>query len=359
MNDIVFLVAILVSFSPSLGCDRCQLTPMDVRGAARQSAGLQADDLRELRHRYIKAISKARAWLDDLHVDPSDLRVVGIKGKKKLVEQLDAYYRLWKVAPERDRPALLSRIQRVVSVTYDDRYHDMLTISDRWFKQDATSYLRAAVLMERLGLDTTRYRHEIQRAHRRLNRHMSRRGPNQRRIFHWYYRHFGLTEPFDLSKALEEGIIEGRRNPGQMHLFDVYALTHEVFALYEYGDRLEVDPFDVSSKRYLRKTLKILVGKYLKRKDPDIIGELVACLHYLRMRDLPAYRTGLLFLLESQNEDGSWGRYARQRKRLGGYVKQGYLLHTTLVAIGALTAVFDRPMPSVPDEQCSQSVGFP
>jgi hypothetical protein len=31
--------------------------------------------------------------------------------------------------------------------------------------------------------------------------------------------------------------------------------------------------------------------------------------------------------------------------RLGDYVRQGYQLHTTLVAILALTAVFEEPMP--------------
>src|SRR6266446_5234079 len=45
---------------------------------------------------YLEAMRRARAWLDALHVDPLELRGKGIKGKKKLVEQLEAYYRLWR-----------------------------------------------------------------------------------------------------------------------------------------------------------------------------------------------------------------------------------------------------------------------
>lgn len=100
-------------------------------------------------------------WMDNLTVDPLELRGAGIKGKKKLVEQLESYYRLWQVATDDEKVKLIVRIRQVVAITYQDRYHDMATVSDLWFKQDATSYLRAAVLMERLGLDTRQYREEI------------------------------------------------------------------------------------------------------------------------------------------------------------------------------------------------------
>jgi hypothetical protein len=290
----------------------------------------------------------ARLWLDELDVDPIELRRVGIKGKKKLVEQLDSYYRLWQVATEEEKTMLLDRIRRVVAITYEDRYHDMATINDLWFKQDATSYLRAAVLMERLGLDTARYRKEIKKIHGRLNDHMEKRGPHQRRVFHWYYEHFGLAEPFPLNAALDAGVIARRLDPAKMTSDDVYALTHEVYAVYEYGDRRDVDPFDAPSKTYLRTTVEALVGRYRARGDPDLAGELVECLHYLRMRDSPAYAEGVRFLLDSQNMDGSWGTYEREMKRFGKYVDHGFRLHTTLVAIGALTSVFERPMPPTP-----------
>ena len=59
------------------------------------------------------------------------------------------------------KPALIARIEELARPTRGDRYHDMLTVDDREFKEDATSYLRAALLLDRLGLDTTLYRKEI------------------------------------------------------------------------------------------------------------------------------------------------------------------------------------------------------
>jgi hypothetical protein len=301
--------------------------------------------LEALRPDYNSAMARARTWLDGLRVDPFELRGVGIKGKKKLVEQLDAYYRLWQVAPPEESAELLARVREVVAVTYEDRYHDMAAISDRWFKQDATSYLRAAVLMERLGLDTDRYRDEIEKIHGRLNDHMVTRGPFQRRVFHWYYAHFGLAEPFPLEHALEAGVIARRLDPTEMTNLEVYALTHEVYALYEYGDRLDVGAFDDASRVYLRTTIGELMQRYIARADADLAGELLECLHYLRMQDSPTYADAVRFLLASQNSNGSWGTYVRQEERLGEYVNHGFRLHTTLVAIGALTAVFDKDVP--------------
>ncbi|MFH0899200.1 MAG: hypothetical protein V2A73_01085 [Pseudomonadota bacterium] len=332
----------------SLGCSRCSCAGRVPSGGASPAGGIVLpESLQSLEPHYRAAMARARAWLDNLHVDPLELRAVHIKGKKKLVEQLDSYYRLWQVAPQPEKAELLERIRQVVAITFEDRYHDMATISDRWFKQDATSYLRAAVLMERLGLDTTRYREEIRKIHGRLNGHMERRGPHQRRVFHWYYAHFGLAEPFPLDGALEAGVIAQRLDPAKMTNNDVYSLTHEVYAVYEYGDQRDVDPFDTASKAYLRTTIGSLIHRYKAKSDPDLAGELVECLHYLRMQDSPAYLDGVHFLLSSQNQDGSWGSYAHHTERLGKYVNHGFRLHTTLVAIGALTAIFERPMTAV------------
>ncbi len=293
---------------------------------------------------YEQSIRRAQAWLDTLHVDPGELRAHGIKGKKKLVELLDAYYELWKVAGPQDREVLLARIREVVQVTYEPAYHDMLTISDEWFKQDATSYLRAAVLMERIGLDTSMYRAEIARIHDRLDAHMRERGPHQREVFHWYYRNFGLSEPFPLEEARNEGVIAHRKDPAVMSAPEVYELTHEIYAPFEYGDKRDVSPFDGSERRYLRDALDRLLRRYLAVKDPDLVAELLECEHYLKMDDGPASREAVTYLLGSQNQDGSWGSYPRQRRVLGDYVKQGFELHTTMVVIGALAVEFERPV---------------
>lgn len=303
------------------------------------------DFLTQHRPRYLAAMQAAHRWLDGVKVDPAELRTKGIKGKKKLAEQLDAYRRLWRVAAPAEKAGLLARAKEVAAVTDTDGYHDMGTLSDEHFKQDATSYLRVAVLLERLGFDDTRYRAEIKKIHGRLDGQMERRGPHQQRVFHWYYENFGLTEPFPLAEALQKGVVAQRVDPATLTSAQAYELTHEVYALYEYGDRLDIDPFSAEDKAYLKDVLAVLTDRLISAHDPDLLGEVVECMHYLRFQHEPAYLAGVKVLLESQNPDGSWGHYPAQRKHLGDYVKQGFELHTTLVAIGALTAVFDEPMP--------------
>jgi hypothetical protein len=286
-------------------------------------------------------MGRARAFLDALEVDPIALRAKGIKGKKKLVEALDAYRRLLLVAPPEARPALLARVRELARPTTEDRYHDMAIIDDREFREDATSYLRAAVLLDAMGLDLRRYRAGIAAVKPRLDQHLRARGPHQRRAFHGYYRRLGLEEPFALEGALERGFIAAKADPDQLSRIDVYALTHEVFAAYDFGDDLDGEPFADPARSYLRGALPRLLSIWRDRRDPDLVAELVTCVRYLRFTGDPSYVEALGYLLDGQNADGSWGSYEDARARLGDLVKQAFYLHTTMVAIEALGLGFE------------------
>jgi hypothetical protein len=298
------------------------------------------------RARYDQAIRRARAFLDGLEVDPAKLRAAGLKGKKKLVEALDAYAVLLRIAAPADQAAILARVEDLARPTREDGYHDLGTIGERELHEDATSYLRAAFLLDRMGIDVRRYREEIARVKGRLDRHLRTRGPHQRRAFHDYYRHFGLAEPFPLEGALAEGLVARRADPDAMSRLDAYALTHEVFAAYSFGDglwqgeALDEEPFDDGARLYLRGALPRLLQAARGRRDADLVAEICTCLRYLRFTGDPVYAEALGYLLDAQNADGSWGSYAAARARLGDLVKQGYHLHTTMVAVEALALAF-------------------
>ena len=281
-----------------------------------------------------KAVFRAVIWLNDTPVDPLDLRAHGVKGKKKLAELLDSYRRcLDAISDAGSKAEIRAQIKKAAAVTYDARYHDMGTISDLWFKQDSTSYLRVAYLLDQLGLDTTLYREEIGKVLPRLNAHMASRGADQQRTFHNYYRHFKLTEPFPLESALAKGYIAARTDCRAMAAPDVYNFTHEVFALYEFGDRLDARPFTDEDQRYLREQLGALIKRFVREGNIDLVAELVTCEQYARLCQSPEYQDGVEFVLNGQNADGSWGRYENERQWMGDYVRQGLYLHTTMVAL--------------------------
>ncbi len=291
--------------------------------------------------RAMLAIQKAWNWLDRLEVNPIELRQFGVKGKKKLAEQLDAYLWLHDIASAAARPRLMQRIRTITAITANPDYHDMLAVDDLVFKQDATSYLRVARLMDELKLDTTLYRREIQKCVARLNAHMPTRGVNQRMAFDEYYRHFNLPEPFPLAGAFETGLIKARTDPLTMiGNHKAYDLTHEIFVPYEFGRKRDADFFSPEDKHYLRATLAVLTEAGMHRDDPDITAELNSCMSYLQQTDTPIYRSSLEYLLNTQRPQGAWGNYEHMRPYYGRYVEHGFYLHTTLVVMDALISAF-------------------
>ncbi|MEI6297741.1 MAG: FeoB small GTPase domain-containing protein, partial [bacterium] len=216
-------------------------------------------------------------------------------------------------------------------------YHDMLRVNDQQFKEDSTSYLRVAFLMDRFGLDTKLYRQEIIKVLPRLNTQMKYRGSDQRMAFHLYYKHFGLEEPFPLQAAYQTGVISSRHTPAwfKQNKMEMYNLTHEIFVPYEFGEKLDVDFFSEPDKAYLRPLLADLTAYGIGLDDADITAELTSCLRYLHFTSLPVYQESLQYLLKSQRPDGKWGNYERHRGFYGDYVNQAFYLHTTLVVVDA------------------------
>jgi hypothetical protein len=296
--------------------------------------------LAENREHYRAALARARQWVENLEVNPLKLREAGMKGKKKLTELLDTYRQLYLAVPAEEKPALMKRIQAVAEITYRPEYHDLLKVSDEQFKQDSTSYLRAAYLLDKLGLDTKLYRAEIRKIQSRLDSQMKERGSHQQMAFAWYYRYFGLAEPFPLAEGYKQGVIYSRRDPYQYSKAEIYQLTHEIFVPYEFGDKPDADFFNADDQAYLRRALDRHATFALMLHDPDMTGELVMGMNYLRFTDLPIYRDALNYLLQSQRPNGSWGNYEDLRAKYGDTIDQNLYLHTTMVTLEALSGAF-------------------
>jgi hypothetical protein len=83
----------------------------------------------------------------------------------------------------------------------------------------------------------------------------------------------------------------------------------------------------------------LLTDRYIAHKNADLVAELVSCMRYLRFVESPSYRRGL----SCQNPDGSWGDRERNRRRHGPWGLHHVILHTTVVALDALTIGFHEP----------------
>jgi hypothetical protein len=295
------------------------------------------------RPRYLEVRDRAISFLGSLSVDPVALRREGRKGKKKLVELLDAYAALHRHAKGARRRELAERFRQAARFTELPEYHDLGTAGERQLRQDATSYLRACYLMDRMGLDTAGYRERIRAVKARLDAHMAGRGPHQRMAFRWYYDHFKLALPPVLKVPIKNTLLARRPNPYRISVDHAYGLTHEIFVPYDYGATLAANPFSADERAYLRRALQVLTTVHIARRNVDLVGELLASLRYLGQSDLDVFRDGLRFLLASQRPNGAVGDYERLRDRRGDRLELDLYLHTTSVAMDILPLAFEGP----------------
>jgi len=302
-----------------------------------------AQFIKKNRPKYDTVIKKVEAYLDTFSIDPMALRKQGTKGRKKLVELLDAYVALHRHAKGQRKALMLERFRKAAAVTGRADYHDMATVGDRQFKQDATSYMRACYLMDKMGMDTGTYKAEIRKIQPRLDAHMSIRGPHQRMVFKYYYQYFNMSLPAKLQEPFADTITARRLNPYLLSLNQVYDLTHEVFVPFDYGGKLDSSYFSRQDRAYVKRALEVTTTVYLRGRNVDIVGELLASLRFLGATDLAVYRDGLAFLLASQRPNGSFGSYEHLRARRGDRLELDLYLHTTSVAMDILPLAFDGP----------------
>ena len=290
------------------------------------------------------AIRRAMRWMTTIDVDPVRLRrEKGMKGIKHLVEYLDSHLLAyqWSDDPETVRIAR-ERILDSLRVTDEDAYHNLASVDARRFRQDSMSYLRACWIAEQLGKDTSRYRLEINRILPKLHAHLSTRGVDQRMGFALLFSQLDLPRPETEEQIYPESLI-ARHAPTSYYFSSPdrpYDITHEVFAMTGHGAR--PFPFPAAEdERYAKRTVKELLRHHVRETNLDLAAEFLVTVVQLGEADSAIARQAREFIFRGQNEDGSFGSYAREgavmRRRNPRYdVRIGGNLHTTMVCIWAL-----------------------
>eukprot|EP01044_Picomonas_judraskeda_P023296 COSAG03_NODE_6067_length_1121_cov_0.828767_1_plen_252_part_00 len=221
--------------------------------------GRMPDEPRAL---YESSRRAALTWLYGVDVDATALMAHRIKGKKKLAEALGGYALFRRHADETEQRRIDERVRQLMAMPGNRgaMYHDLgsVRIDDTTFKQNSMSYLRVLWLLQQLGHETAEYLDEVRSIKPRLDAHLHHRGPWQRAMFREYYQRFGLAWPSSLAVGTDGGIEPEVRGQLGVDAYDRnkgYALTHEVFVAFDYGDAPTQSRFSSKDLCYLSRIL--------------------------------------------------------------------------------------------------------
>jgi hypothetical protein len=90
-----------------------------------------------------------------------------------------------------------------------------------------------------------------------------------------------------------------------------YDVTHEVFAISNFGDRDPRQYLLDDELEFLKKILSEGVSRYMEKDQVDILAELIVCAKMIGYRDFNGFDAAVQHILDSQKEDGSFGTIER------------------------------------------------
>lgn len=318
----------------------------------RRSASLPSQEI----PRVIQAVERARGFLKALEpkIDPVALRnQQQMKGVKFYVEYLNAWRNIHELSDEAGRNSIRDFLEPVAARTDKAAFHKLARVPDDRFDQDIISYLNACVLHKYFGFDTTRFDREIEDTVPRIlsSEHLARRGVDNTMALVYRLRQLGYSGGPSFCEIWNRPNCVTRLHPALAQRnfknyhgrYPVYAMTHEIFYLTEYGQT----PMQCVGEQdlvYIRRMHSRLIPLFIDLKDHDAVAELVMCLNYLQFTDLPEYIVGYRHLLDHQNDDGSWGDEMHIAENSRDLLKAnprylldvGQYLHTTQVTLDAL-----------------------
>ncbi|MCL7764786.1 hypothetical protein MPF19_15285 [Polaribacter sp. Z014] len=129
--------------------------------------------------------------------------------------------------------------------------------------------------------------------------------------------------------------------PNLIHIrdIDVYALTHILFHLTDFGNK-NIDHLLEDKKDKTAEHIGNLMIKYALKEDWDLLAELLICCHNLNYRNHPLFIECWQKLLNAQNKKGDFtSRYIQEKLKKGEMVNDKDVFdvnyHPTLVGLFA------------------------
>ena len=123
------------------------------------------------------------------------------------------------------------------------------------------------------------YRHHLRAMKPRLDATLHKLGPWVQVVFGTYYDASELEKLPTLPAApLQQGLIAQRLLLQHYDRIHTYHLTHEIFAVFEYGFRQTQNVFTPPDLAYLHDVLPTLLKRAQNEHNADLLAELFSCM---------------------------------------------------------------------------------
>jgi len=288
---------------------------------------------------YSETRKKTVNWINHHKLDLAYIRKKKLGEKKFLAEFLGLHWKLYKSTHDKAiKKALKLRVEPYYNSIQESAYHNMESLDDKLFKKNSMSYLRVMWLFKEMDFDISHYQKEFNKVKKRMSTHLKTRGNWQKEVFKEYYEYFKFEMPQILKNTkTNNGIIDTQLPFERYNKSKAYNFTHFVFAGFEYGNKTTQTRFDQKDILYIKNILPKFT-KYYRETKPniDLLGEFVTCMVYMGFTQTEEFKKSYQYILDNQNENGTWGHYERYRKKIGSDVVFRVYQHTTLVNLEAI-----------------------
>ena len=289
------------------------------------------------------ALQQAKAWVEALDIDLNLIAQKGYGEKKRIAEILGVYWKFYHYASAKEQKQIKSKIKAFYQYTHKETYLNLSTLDDKAFRKNSMSFLRVMWILKEMGWDIRHLHKAFAKIKPRMDAHLARRGPWQKSMFARYYDDFGFDKPTSITEIKgATGLIGAALPLAKYNTIRAYQFTHQIFVAFNYGLASKQTRFNTQELGYIQHVFPSLIHHYQKKKNWDLLAELLSGMVYLKLTKNPEFEPAYQALIKAQNPNGSWGEYSQYRKKYGDSVELKYYLHTTGVAIETLIEKMHR-----------------
>ncbi|MGA1864388.1 MAG: DUF6895 family protein [bacterium] len=245
---------------------------------------------------------------------PVDMQADGFL---ELGEEINLFYRFYlKAKNKAEKRFFRSVVESKIDYLLNE--HDLKVD----FAGEITAYLNFAKIMKRMDIERPEYQDFIQKEI--LTNPMTYPPAITYAILNSaLIEDIGSKSRVPFGNLISQGVIARfSQNPELVPIGKAYAspddvmnfyydITHEIFAVSNFGDRDPTQFLLDNEIEYLKDLIPRGIETYIAEGQVDILGELIICAKLLKYTDFDNFKKGVQYILDAQKEDGSFGLIQR------------------------------------------------